>query len=188
MKYLLIIVLFFVACNPYNRIVKKPPITDSDTLNLSKRCMEAFPVLPKTVIIEKVDTFLDDTKITLLQHQLKSVLILLDSCKDSKGNIINLDSLRASVTKQVQDAYKPTVINKTITKEITVVDSAQVVYWRKTAEKMQQEAAIKDAKIQVLQDEVKKQKERANKFLWWFIGACGLVALYIFGRLKFGIP
>lgn len=188
MKYLIIILLFLTSCSTYNRLAKKPPLTDKDTLILAKRCLETFPVVPKIIVVEKTDTMVDHQAVTDLNSKLSTALKVLSECRDEKGNLINLDSLRKSITLKVQQQYKPATVVKTITKEITIPDTVQTVYWRKTAEQLTRESTIKDGKIQQLKDDLQRHKQRANKFLWWLIGAGGIAVLYIFGRLKFGIP
>lgn len=187
MKYL-IIALLFLACKPYNQIAKKPPLSDRDTLNLSKRCMETFPVVPKIVVVEKVDTVMDEKAVLNLSKKLTTALKQLDECKDSKGNLVNLDSFKTAITKQVEKDCKPVTIVKTVTKEITVVDSAQTVYWRKTAEALTKESSVKDGQIIELEKQITEAKQKKRQYQWSFYALIGLIAFYIIGRIKRVIP
>lgn len=187
MKYL-IIALLFLACKPYNQIAKKPPLSDRDTLNLSKRCMEVFPVVPKIVIVEKTDTVMDQEAVINLSKKLTTALKQLDECKDSKGNLVNLDSFKTAITKEVEKDCKPVTIVKTVTKEITIPDTVQAVYWRKTSEALTKESAVKDGQIKELKEQITEAKQKKRQYQWSFYGLIGLVALYILGRIKRVIP
>lgn len=89
-------IIFCTSCNPYKKITKRPPLTVTDSSNLSKVSGRVFPqkkavVKPgKTIVVQKRDSIAHYKRITdSLKGLPKQVIRLQDSCGKEANEAYN---------------------------------------------------------------------------------------------------
>lgn len=94
-----VIILIMIGCNPYKRLAKRPPLTGSDTLRLSQRCIAAFP-MPEQEYIKGDTVYISPDSLTYWQ-------IKADSFKNAEPlKITELQIKYKDTCTSVMDEYK----------------------------------------------------------------------------------
>ena len=184
------IVLF--SCNPtkraYKAIEKLPPVTDNDSLRLSKRSLATFPPKPPVLIPGKTIT-----------------VIKQDSADKYKRMADSLSRLTPATITQIETQYKDTCTSAVSTynqgykigykiglydgkgscpptKEITRTDTLQV---SDPAQAVQiGQLQIQNREGQNIIDKLQNKVDAKNKLIAWLFGIIGIAGLFIFLLLK----
>lgn len=176
MRILLILLVFVAACNPYNKLDTRPPMTAKDSLALAARCDQTFSTEPIYIEGETmVDTVFLETPVDIDLGEADSVL-------EQAG--YNLDSLKKAWRKDCN----PKEIHKYRVDTLKIPDS--LAYFNANS-KLQIATRMAAEKIVEL-DKLKKKTEKFSMYKFafyaWPIWIILCIVLYILARNNWRLP
>jgi hypothetical protein len=181
MKNLLpLLLLSFAACNPYNKLPTRPPVSAKDSLNLANRCDQTFPSTPEYIEGE--------TKWDTLYLEPPSEIDLGEAGEILQARGYDLDSLERVILSRC----RPKEIRSVRVDTLLKPDS--IAYYR---ERRARDEAVKIAAKAIADKEhhekrmlEKYSKHSMYKFAFYFypIWLIVCILLYFWAKNKFKIP